>query len=225
MNNHQEIKDALYAQFARIGKALSSHKRLEIIDLLSQGERPVEEVAREANLSVGNASAHLKVLFTARLVDRRRDGQRIYYRIAGLPVLQLLRGLQQLGEEQIAEVERLMELYYSAQDELEPVTPEELQRRLNEEDVLVVDVRPPEEYRAGHVPGAVNVPPNELERRLRELPRNREIVAYCRGRYCLFSAEAVARLTAEGYRARRLTVGIPDWNSLGFPIASAAEPA
>lgn len=225
MRDHRQIKDALFTQFARLGKALSSPKRMEIIDLLSQGERPVEEVAKAADLTVGNASAQLKVLYMARLVQRRRDGQRVYYRIAGPSVLRLLRELQHVSEEQIAEVEQLVRLYYAAPSELEPVTPEELSRRLRQEDVLVLDVRPPEEYRAGHIPGAVNVPPNEMERRLQALPRNREIVAYCRGRYCLYSGEAVALLQRDGRRARRLSVGLPDWASLGLPIASLAEPA
>ncbi len=223
MSKLGSIKDDLYSHFARVGKAFASSKRLEIIELLAQSERSVEDIANVAGLSVGNASAHLKVLHTAHLLERRREGQRIYYRVAGPAVFQLLRSLQRLGEEQIAEVEQLVRLYYQAPGELEPVSSEELRRRLEQDDVLVVDVRPPEEYRAGHLPGAVNVPPDELARRLHELPRDRDIVAYCRGRYCLFSVEAVALLNEHGYRARRLTVGLPDWQMEGHPVAVGSE--
>ncbi len=217
--SHRAVKDELYAGFARIGKALSSPKRLEIIDLLSQGERPVESVAAEAALTVGNASAHLKVLHAARLVDRRREGQRVLYRLASPEVFRLFRELERFAEDRLAEVEQLVRLYYDTPDALEPVSPEELLRRVRDGEVVLVDVRPREEFLAGHVPGALNVPPDQLESHLATLPTDREIVAYCRGPYCLFSAEAVAALRARGYRARRLAAGLPDWRAEGHPVA------
>lgn len=218
-DRHRAVKDQLYANFARVAKALSSPKRLEIIDLLSQGERAVESLASEAALSVGNASAHLKVLHAARLVDRRRDGQRILYRLASPEVFRLFRDLQGFAETRLAEVERLVRLYYDQPDALEAVSREELLRRMRDGDVVLVDVRPREEFLAGHVPGALNVPPDELESHLATLPADREIVAYCRGPYCLFSVEAVAALRARGYRARRLATGLPDWRAAGHPVA------
>jgi rhodanese-related sulfurtransferase/predicted transcriptional regulator len=220
--NHREIKSELFDNFARIGKALSNSHRLEILDLLSQCERSVEAVAEAADLKVANASAHLRALHDAGLVERRKDGQRVLYRLASPRVFSFLRDLQALAEDQVAEVGRLVQLYYDSPDELEPVTCAELEQRLDSEDVLVLDVRPSEEYRASHLPGAVNVPPGELEDRLRELPKNREIVAYCRGPYCLFSVEAVSTLQREGYRARRLAGGLPDWSADGRPVISEA---
>jgi rhodanese-related sulfurtransferase len=163
------------------------------------------------------------VLYGARLVDRRREGQRIFYRLASPGVFRLLRGLEQLGEEQLAEVERLVRQFYQDPGELEPVTAGELLRRLREDDVFLLDVRPPAEYQAGHLPGALNLPPDELAQRLGELPRDKEIVAYCRGRYCLFSTEAVALLRRHGFRARRMAGGLPDWRAEGHPVAVGTE--
>ncbi len=219
---HRSLKDQLYAQFARIGKALASPKRLEILDLLSQAERSVEALAAEANLSVGNASAHLQVLHSARLVARRKEGQRVHYRLANPAVFRFFRDLQGLSRQQLAEVEQMARLYYESPGELEPVTSSELVRRLRDEDVLVLDVRPEEEYRAGHIPDALNVTPDELESRLSDLPGDREIVAYCRGPYCLFSKEAVELLRQQGYRARRLEIGFPDWRAQGYPVSPEA---
>ncbi len=219
---HRSLKEQLYAQFARIGKALASPKRLEILDLLSQAERSVEALAAEANLSVGNASAHLQVLHSARLVARRKEGQRVHYRLANPAVFRFFRDLQGLSRQQLAEVEQMARLYSESPDELEPVTSSELVRRLRDEDVLVLDVRPEEEYRAGHIPDALNVTPDELESRLSDLPGDREIVAYCRGPYCLFSKEAVELLRQQGYRARRLEIGFPDWRAQGYPVSPEA---
>jgi rhodanese-related sulfurtransferase len=223
MRHQRQVKDSLYGHFARIGSALANPKRLEIIELLSQAERSVEDIAAAAALTLGNASAHLKVLYGARLVDRRREGQRIFYRLASPGVFRLLRGLEQLGEEQLAEVERLVRQFYQDPGELEPVTAGELLRRLREDDVFLLDVRPPAEYQAGHLPGALNLPPDELAQRLGELPRDKEIVAYCRGRYCLFSTEAVALLRRHGFRARRMAGGLPDWRAEGHPVAVGTE--
>ncbi len=225
MQDHDAVKDDLYSHFARIGKILASPKRLAIIDVLSQSRRSVEDVAREAGLTIGNASAHLKLMHAARVVERQREGQHIYYRLASAGIFELFRVLQRVGKEQIAEVDRLVRLYYETPGELEPVSPAELRRRLHEDDVLVIDVRPEPEYEAGHLPGAINIPPHELELRLHALPRDREIVAYCRGPFCLFSVDAVRVLKAAGYRARRLTVGLPDWTSLGLPLATSSAGA
>jgi rhodanese-related sulfurtransferase/DNA-binding MarR family transcriptional regulator len=223
MRSHREIKSGLNAQFARIGAALSSPKRLEILDLLSQAERSVEEIARQVHLSVGNTSAHLKVLHTARLVERRRDGQRVMYGLADASVLALLRNLQAVARERLAEVDQLVRTYYEEPDAFEPVTSDELLRRLKLDDVLVLDVRPVEEYAAGHVPGAHNVPPDELKHRLASLPRDQEIVAYCRGPYCLFAIDAIQLLRRQGFQARRLAGGFPDWAAEGRPVASGQE--
>jgi rhodanese-related sulfurtransferase len=213
----------LHAQFARIGAALSSPKRLEILDLLAQTERQVDRIAAEVGLSVGNTSAHLKVLHGARLVDRRRDGQHVIYRLADPGVFALLRNLQALGRAQLAEVDQLVHRYYETPDEFEPVLPSELLRRMEQDEVLVIDVRPAEEYAAGHIRGALNVPPEELERHLSTMPNDREIVAYCRGPYCLFSVDAVRLLRRNGFRARRLTEGFPDWSTEGRPVAAGAS--
>lgn len=220
---HDALKDQLYGQFARIGSAISSPKRLEIIDLLSQGEKTVDSIARHARLTVGNASAHLKVLRTARLVDNRREGQHVFYRLADDTVFRFFREFQALARDRLVEVEQMARLYFENPDLLDPVTAGELLARLRDDDVIVLDVRPEEEYRAGHIPGAVAVPPDELEERLRGLPVEREIVAYCRGPYCFFSVEAVELLQQHGYRARRLAVGFPDWRTQGLPVAVATE--
>ena len=220
--DHRPIKAALYTQFARIGKALASDKRLEILDLLAQGARPVDAIARETALTVGNTSAHLKVLRLARLVDSGKKGQQVFYRLAHEDVFGLLRNLETLGRKQLAEVDQIAQLYYESRDELEPVSAAELQRRLENDQVLLVDIRPKEEYEGGHIPGAISVPPDEIDERLAKLPRDQEIVAYCRGEYCLFSLDAVTHLRAKGYRARRLAVGLPDWRAEGLPVETLA---
>lgn len=217
------IKDELFSHFARVGKALSSHKRLEIIEVLAQAERSVEELAVLAGVSVANASAHLKVLFQARLVERRKDGQRVFYRLASPRVVRVFRELEALGREQLAEVEQLVARYYERPDEFEPMTSVELERRLADGDVVVLDVRPAVEYAAGHLPGAINIPVAELERRLSELPADREYVAYCRGPFCLMSVDAAALLTKHGRRARRLRDGVREWEAAGRPIETASH--
>lgn len=215
---HREIKDSLYANFARIGKALSSPKRLEIVDLLAQGELSVEDLARKAELSIGNTSAHLKTLFAACLVNRRRAGQRIFYALASPDVSELLRRFQNVAQEQIAEVNQIVQRYYETPDELDPITTSELVDRMQDGDVVVLDVRPLDEFQSAHIAGAVPLPIDELEQRLKELPSNKEIVAYCRGKYCLFAVEAVQTLRAHGFHARRLDGGLPKWRDLGLPV-------
>jgi rhodanese-related sulfurtransferase len=217
---HRDFKDPLYAQFARIGHAVASPKRIELLDLLSQGEKTVEQLAEQSAAPVKNTSAHLRVLRQARLVETRRDGTYIHYRLAGDDVFRFLRDLQTLGRNRLAEVQQAANLYIDGRDELEPVTLKELRRRLRDADVTLIDVRPPEEYRAGHIPGALSIPVNQLKRRLPEIPKGREVVAYCRGPYCMYSVEAVEILRKHGYKARRADEGLPDWRASGLPIAA-----
>jgi len=211
-------KEQLYEELSRVGKALASPKRLELLEVLAQGERSVEVLSRATALSIANTSHHLQVLREARLVEARKEGLFVHYRLVSPKVFDLLGMIRELAEEHVAEVGRLVRLYFGARDALEPVSREELVRRAKEGTIVVLDVRPPEEYRAGHIPGAVSVPVGELERRLRKLPRGKEIVAYCRGPYCLMAYEAVATLRARGRRARRLIDGFPEWRAAGLPI-------
>jgi len=215
---HREFKDRLFRQFARVGKALASPKRLEIVDLLAQGERTVEEIARETAMSVASASQHLQALKGARMVEARREGLYAHYRLAGEDVFRTWQAVRALAESRLAEVEGVVEAYLADRDALEAVDATELMERLNDESVVVLDVRPEEEYWGGHLPGAISVPVDALEAALQTLPKDREIVAYCRGPYCVFSDEAVALLRSRGYRARRLRQGMPDWRASGLPV-------
>jgi rhodanese-related sulfurtransferase/biotin operon repressor len=213
-------KTALFDEFGRIGKALASGRRIELLDVLANGERSVEGLARETGLSVANTSQHLQLLRQAGLVSTRREGTSVYYRLAAPEVFELWRNLRALAATRLAEVEQLAAAYLGARDELEPLTRAELARRLRDGDRLVVlDVRPTEEHQANHIPGAVSIPVTELHRRLRELPPDREIVAYCRGPYCAYAHDAVATLRAEGFQARRLEDGLPEWQAAGLPVA------
>lgn len=220
---HREFKDRLYEQFARVGKAFASPKRLEILDLLAQGERTVEEVAQEAAMPIASASQHLQVLKGVRMVESRRAGLHAYYRLASEDVYDAWRTVRSLGESHLAEIDRVVETYLKDRDSLEAVCAERLMERLTEGDVVVLDVRPEEEYRAGHLPGARSVPVDALEAALQTLPKDKEIVAYCRGPYCVFSDEAVKLLEARGYRASRLTEGFPEWRAAGLPVESSVE--
>ncbi len=215
---HREFKDRLFEQFARVGKALASPKRLEIVDLLAQGERPVEEIARETAMSVASASQHLQALKAARMVEARREGLYIHYRLADEDVFRTWQAVRALAESRLAELDGVVEAYLQDKGELEAVDAAELMERLSDGNVVVLDVRPEEEYRAGHIPGALSVPVDALEAALQTLPRDQEMVAYCRGPYCVFSDEAVAFLRARGYRARRLRQGLPDWRAAGMPV-------
>jgi rhodanese-related sulfurtransferase len=213
-------KTALFDEFARVGKALASGRRIELLDVLANGERTVEGLAGESGLSVANTSQHLQVLRHAGLVTARRAGTSVYYRLAAPAVFELWRTLRTLAGSRLAEVERLAVAQMGDRDELEPVTRQELTRRLEDGDSLVVlDVRPAIEHAAGHVPGAVSIPVDELRRRLAELPRDREIVAYCRGPFCAFAHDAVALLRGEGFEARRLEDGLPEWQAAGLAVA------
>jgi rhodanese-related sulfurtransferase len=216
--DHREFKDRLFGQFAKIGKALSSPRRLEIVDLLAQGERTVEEIAGETAMSVASASQHLQVLKAARMVEARREGLYAHYRLADEDVFRTWQAVRALAESRLSEVHGVVDAYLDDRDALEAVDAAELMERLNDGSVIVLDVRPEEEYRAGHIPGALSVPVDALEAALQTLPRDREIVAYCRGPYCVFSDEAVALLGSRGFRARRLRQGLPDWRAGGFPV-------
>jgi rhodanese-related sulfurtransferase len=215
---HREFKDRLFGQFARVGKALASPKRLEIVDLLAQGERTVEEIARETAMSVASASQHLQVLKAARMVEARREALYIHYRLADEDVFRTWQAVRALAESRLAELDGVVEAYLQDREELEAVDAAELMERLSDGNVVVLDVRPEEEYRAGHIPGALSVPVDALEAALQTLPRDQEMVAYCRGPYCVFSDEAVAFLRSRGYRARRLRQGLPDWRAAGMPV-------
>jgi len=217
--SHRELKDPLYAQFARIGHAVASPKRIEFLDLLSQGEKTVEQLSDQSATPVKNTSAHLRVLRQARLVETRRSGTFVYYRLAGDDVFRFVRDLESLGRSRLAEVERVANLYLDGRDELEPVSIKELRRRMREGDITVIDVRPEEEYLAGHIPGALSIPVAQLKRRLAEIPKRNDVVAYCRGPYCVYSVEAVGILRRHGYRARRANDGLPDWRASGLPVA------
>ena len=216
----REFKDSVFDQFARIAAAFSSPKRIELIDLLAQGERHVEALAAQTSLTVANTSRHLQILKAANLVVARKEGLHVFYRLADPLVLDGYRSLQRLAEARLAEIGRLVEDFFSNADGLEPVEPAELLRRAHRRDVVVIDVRPPEEYAAGHIAGALSVPLAELERRLAKLPMDKRIVAYCRGPYCVLAAEAVRRLRSRGRDAVRLKDGYPEWRDAGLPVAA-----
>src|SRR5947209_7190993 len=212
------FKNQLYEQFARIGKALASPHRLELLDVLSQGEWTVEALAEETGMSVANASQHLQTLRAARLVETRRVGVSIYYRLAGEQVSTLWLQLRACGEAHLAEIDQLVSTFLQDRTSFRPVTVNELREAMQEERVVLLDVRPMPEYQAGHLPQARSIPVTELEARLSELPKEREIVAYCRGPYCVFADEAVSLLRTLGYTAHRLEEGVAEWRQLGLPI-------
>ena len=219
MNSHRAFKANLYEQFALVGKALASPARLELLDLVGQGERNVEELALEVDLSVANASQHLQVLRRAGLVELRRDGKFSYYRLAGKEAFKAWQSIRDFAASRLAEVQQLAERYLDKYDQLEAVTIAELRRRLATDDVVLIDVRPELEYRAGHIPGALSMPLEKLRTLLHTLPRDKEVVAYCRGPFCVFSHEAVVELRKKGFKAFRLDRGLPDWQFAGLPIA------
>jgi len=212
-------KQRVFASLAEIAQALGHAHRLELLEHLGQGERSVEDLAARANLTLANTSRHLQLLRRAALVEGRRDGKRIYYRLAGDDlVIGLLLALSRVGERNSAEIARVMASYFRARDELEPVSRDELLDRLRWGTATVLDVRPEDEFAHGHLPDALNIPLSELERRLAELPADQEIVAYCRGPWCVLSFEAVALLRQRGYRVRRLEDGFPEWKVAGLPV-------
>ncbi|MER9926528.1 metalloregulator ArsR/SmtB family transcription factor [Mesorhizobium sp. M0048] len=216
-------KQAIFASLAEVAQALGHAHRLELLEHLAQGERSVEGLAARAGLNFANASRHLQILRRARLVEAERHGKHMLYRLSGdVLVVELMKDLGRVGERNVAEVNRVMTDYFQARDALEAVSREELVSRLRDGLVTVLDVRSEDEFALGHLPGALNIPFAELENRLAELPANREVIAYCRGRYCVLSFEAVAALRARGYVAHRLEDGYPDWKAAGLPIEAAA---
>lgn len=217
------FKDTIYGQFARITKALASPVRLEIVDVLAQGERSVESLAREVDQSVANASQHLRNLKAAHLVETRREGTFVFYRLADERVIDVWRAVRALGERQLAELERAVEALRGAAHEAESIDAAALLRRLAEGDVILLDVRPEAEYRAGHIAGARSLPVSELEEHLAELPPEVTVVAYCRGRYCLMSDAALAVLREHGRHGLRLAEGLPDWRAAGLPVEADRE--
>lgn len=223
MSTKTGFKQQLFAQFARVGKALSHGNRLEVLEFLAQGERSVEDLAGVAGLTVANASQHLQQLRQAGLVTSRKEGLKVFYRLSGDDVLGLLEALRHVAGRHLAEVSHLVNTYLYIKDELEPVPREELINRVRDDLVTVIDVRPPLEYAAGHVPGAVNIPLDELESRLEELDPGQEIVAYCRGPHCVLAFDAVARLREKGIKARRLEDGYPEWRLAGLPVEESKD--
>jgi len=216
--SRSNFKHDLFTQFARVGKALSNGNRLELLEFLAQGERSVEELSKVAGLTLANTSQHLQQLRQAGLVTTRKAGLKVFYSISADDVVELLDALRHVAERHVAEVERLVNTFLTVKDSLEPVPRTELLARVREGLVTVLDVRPAEEYAAGHVPGAVNIPLQELEQRLEELGKDQEIVAYCRGPHCVLAFDAVARLREHGLRARRMEDGYPEWKTAGLPV-------
>lgn len=222
---HRRFKSSLYLQFARIGKAAASPIRLELLDLLCQGPRTVESLAAQASLPIANASQHLQVLRGARLVEVEKKGLYVEYRLADDEVCRFVVALRTLGQARLAEVEQVTAAYFADRGAMEPVENGELLRRVKSGEVTVLDVRPTEEYAAGHLPGAISIPVAELKARLKELPKNREVVAYCRGPYCVMAVEAVEILRKHGLCANRMELGVADWRARGWTIARESSPA
>jgi len=214
------FKHDLFEQFARVGKALGHGNRLELLEYLAQGERSVDELAKVAGLSLANTSQHLQQLRQSGLVKSRKEGLKVYYSLNSDDVIRLLDALRAVGERHLAEVDRLVKTYLTVKDDLEPIPAQELLKRAREGSVTVLDVRPTEEYSAGHVPGAVNVPLSDLEQKIKQFDPAQEVIAYCRGPHCILAFEAVARLREKGLKARRLEDGYPEWKSAGHPIES-----
>ena len=217
----ETMKRELYQSIAKVAQALASGNRLQLLEFMAQGERSVDALAAMAGVTVANASQHLQALRRAGLVTARKEGQRVYYRVAGDDVVRLYDGLRVVAESRLAEVRQLVNEFLGDRGALEPVLAEELLARAKKGLVTVLDVRPREEFEAGHLPGAVNIPMDRLESELARLPKKREVVAYCRGPYCLMSFDAVLKLRQRGWKARRLHEGYPEWKAAGLPIESS----
>jgi rhodanese-related sulfurtransferase len=222
---HRDFKDRLYGQFARIGKALSSPHRLEILELLAQGERTVDSLATEIGLSLANASQHLQALRQAALVESRKEGLYVSYRLADPAVFELCTAIRSVAERRLADLERLVREHFGDRSDAEPVQMDELLKRARSESVVILDTRPATEYAAGHIAGAISVPVDDLQRRLRQLPKRKEYVAYCRGSYCVYADRAVQVLRSHGRRARRLLEGFPEWRAAGLPVETGPSTA
>ena len=215
---HREFKTRLYGQFARIGKALSSPHRLELLELLAQGERTVESLAAEIGLSLANASQHLQTLKQASLVETRKDGLHVFYRLSDPAVFDVSRAIHAVAERRLTDLDRLVKDYFGDRAGAEPIGMKDLLKRARSRNVVILDTRPAAEYVAGHIAGALSVPIDELQQRLRELPKNKEYVAYCRGPYCVYADHAVEMLRARKRQARRLLEGFPEWKAAGYPV-------
>jgi rhodanese-related sulfurtransferase/DNA-binding transcriptional ArsR family regulator len=215
---HREFKNRLYAQFARVGKALSSPQRLEVLELLGQSERTVDSLAGELGASIANVSQHLQALRQAALVESRKQGLFVYYRLADPAISDLLRALRTVSERRLADLDRLVREHFGDRSGGEPVSMPELLKRARSGDVVILDTRPATEYEAGHIAGAISVPVADLRRRLRDLPKDQRYVAYCRGPYCVYADEVVEFLQSKGRRATRLLEGFPEWRAAGLPV-------
>jgi rhodanese-related sulfurtransferase/DNA-binding transcriptional ArsR family regulator len=220
----RDFKNRLYGQFARIGKALSSPHRLELLELLAQGERTVDSLSTEIGLSLANTSQHLQALRQATLVDSRKEGLFVFYRLSDPGVFDLSKAIRTVAERQLADLQRLVQEHFGDRSGAEAVEMDELLKRARSRNVVVLDTRPPNEYAAGHIAGALSVPVDDLQRRLRQLPKEKEYVAYCRGRYCVYADRAVEILRSHGRRARRLREGFPEWRAAGLPVETGGHP-
>ena len=224
MASHRTFKEDLYGLYARIGKGLSSPRRLEILELLAQRERTVESLAEEIGLSTANASQHLQALKQASLVHARRQGLFMHYSLADPAVFELSRTIRVVAERRLGDLERLVRQEFGDRPDAEAVSFDDLMARRRRDDVVILDARPPNEYAAGHIAGAISVPVDELKRRLHRLPKHKEYVAYCRGPYCVYADRAVELLRKSGRRARRLRGGLPEWRAAGLPVRAALPP-
>jgi rhodanese-related sulfurtransferase/DNA-binding transcriptional ArsR family regulator len=222
-DTHREFKARLYGQFARIGKALASPHRLELLELLAQGERTVDSLASEIGLSIANASQHLQALRQASLVDSRKQGLFVYYRLADASVSDVTAAIRTVAEQRLADLNCLVREHFGDRADAEPVQMKDLLKRARAREVVILDTRPASEYIAGHIAGAISIPVDEVQRRLRELPKDKEYVAYCRGPYCVYADHAVEILRSKGRRARRLVEGFPEWRSAGLPVQAGVE--
>lgn len=216
--NGREFKDMVFEQFAKIAQSFSAPKRLEIIEILSQGERDVDSLSKQVSMTIANTSRHLQILKNARLVETRREGVRIFYRIADEDVVNCWLRLQSLAEKRSAELKETARAFFDERDNMEPIAKEELLNRIQNNDTIVIDVRPYAEYQSGHIPGSISIPLPELKNRLNEIPKDREVVAYCRGPYCVLSVEAMSILRDAGYQSVRLKEGLPEWKAAGLPV-------
>jgi len=220
---HRDFKNRLYGQLARLGKALSSPARLEILELLAQGERSVDSLATETELSLANTSQHLRTLRQAALVDSRKEGLFVYYRLVDPDVFELSKVIRSVAERRLADLERLVREHFGDRSEADSVQMDELLKRARTKQVVILDTRPASEYVAGHIAGAISVPVDDLHRRLKELSKGKEYVAYCRGPYCVYADRAVEILRANGRRARRLIEGFPEWRAAGLPVIDGVQ--
>lgn len=212
------FKKDLFAQFAQVGKSLSNGNRLELLEFLAQGERTVDELSKASGLSVANTSQHLQGLRRSGLVKNRTEGQKSYYRLSDYSIVALLALMRKVAEDNLAEIQVLISNYLESKDQLEPISRDELLKRVNSGEVTVIDVRPETEYLSGHLPRAINIPTISIKNQLNQLPRNKEVIAYCRGPYCVLAFDAIELLQSHGFKARRLEDGFPEWKLHGLPI-------